>query len=305
MSSAGGAVVGWNSASRLAAVALLTAVAFGGVLATPRTAGAQAAAGLPHSIAVNAPASVASLSEMVATVVVRDYRGTRVGAVPLRVDQIAGGGEVMHSPTMTMNGVATFIYLAPSSGAAIFHITAGMGAEQVTESLFITIGGKRDGDPGDEPAEPDADDACLSDEPGEPDMGDGDDPAEPGESDECPSDEPAEPDMDDCPDDGDMGDGDAPAEPGEIDRDDPLEPGMEDCAFVSAARTWNRAPSAAVPLLVWLGADRASPSAGAVEGVVAIWRRTAAGWIGYFPAAPEMGALRSLRQGEAYWVVAR
>ena len=71
-------------------------------------------------------------------------------------------------------------------------------------------------------------------------------------------------------------------------------------------KTWNKTPTAAEPFLVWLGEDGADPSAGAVEGVAAIWQRTAAGWQGYFPEATDMGTgLTSLKHGEAYWVVVR
>ena len=71
-------------------------------------------------------------------------------------------------------------------------------------------------------------------------------------------------------------------------------------------KTWNKTPTAAEPFLVWLGEDGADPSAGAVEGVAAIWQRTAAGWQGYFPEATNMETgLTSLKHGEAYWVVVR
>ena len=75
-----------------------------------------------------------------------------------------------------------------------------------------------------------------------------------------------------------------------------------------AGKTWNKTPSAASPLLVWVGPDGADPSTGAVEGVVAIWKRTAAGWLGYFPEAAGAGlpsGLTALENGEAYWVVVR
>ena len=73
-------------------------------------------------------------------------------------------------------------------------------------------------------------------------------------------------------------------------------------------KTWNKTPAAVTPLLVWVGPDGADPATGAVEGVVAIWKRTAAGWQGYFPEAAGAGlpsGLTALENGEAYWVVVR
>ncbi len=182
--------------------------------------------GAPHSITTDAPESVDALSETKVTVSVLDDMNALVGAVPLQIDQIAGEGKVTSAPTMTTNGTATFDYIAPPSGVAIFRVAAGTGADMVTTSVRINIG------------------EAMDDMDGDDDMAD---------------------------------------------------------------KTWNKTPTAADPLLVWMGPDGADPSLGAVNGVVAIWQRTAAGWIGYFPGAgSSMGmALSALEHGEAYWVIVR
>ena len=64
-----------------------------------------------------------------------------------------------------------------------------------------------------------------------------------------------------------------------------------------ASGTWN---------LVWNGEDGADPSAGAGEGVTAIWQWNGSGWDGYFPSAADVpggNTLTSLTNGAAYWVV--
>ena len=193
------------------------------VTATIRVSGA------PNSIKTDAPTSVDALSSTNVAVTVHDDADMPVGSVPLQVDQISGEGKVTVAPTMTKDGKATFTYVAPLDGMAVFRIAAGTGAEQVTEVVRINIGAMADDD----------------------DMGDDDD---------------------------------------------------------MTGKTWNKTPSAATPLLVWVGPDGAEPSTGAVEGVVAIWKRTAAGWQGYFPEAAGAGlpsGLTALENGEAYWVVVR
>ena len=193
------------------------------VTATIRVSGA------PHAIKTDAPTSVDALSSTNVAVTVHDDADMPVGSVPLQVDQISGEGKVTVAPTMTKDGKATFTYVAPLDGMAVFRIAAGTGAEQVTEVVRINIGAMADDD----------------------DMGDDDD---------------------------------------------------------MTGKTWNKTPSAATPLLVWVGPDGAEPSTGAVEGVVAIWKRTAAGWQGYFPEAAGAGlpsGLTALENGEAYWVVVR
>ena len=185
--------------------------------------------GPPHAIKTDAPTSVDALSSTNVAVTVHDDADMPVGSVPIQVDKISGEGKVTMAPTMTKDGKATFTYVAPLDGMAVFRIAAGTGAEQVTEVVRINIGAMAD----------------------------------------------------------DMGD----------DGDDDM-----------AGKTWNKTPSASTPLLVWVGPDGAEPSTGAVEGVVAIWKRTAAGWQGYFPEAAGAGlpsGLTALENGEAYWVVVR
>ena len=185
--------------------------------------------GPPHAIKTDAPTSVEALSSTNVAVTVHDDADMPVGSVPIQVDKISGEGKVTSAPTMTKDGKATFTYVAPLDGMAVFRIAAGTGAEQVTEVVRINIGAMADDD----------------------DMGDDDD---------------------------------------------------------MAGKTWNKTPSASTPLLVWVGPDGAEPSTGAVEGVVAIWKRTAAGWQGYFPEAAGAGlpsGLTALENGEAYWVVVR
>ena len=184
--------------------------------------------GAPNAIKTNAPTSVDALSSTNIVVTVHDDADMPVGVVPIQIDQISGQGKVTTSPTMTANGTATFTYVAPLDGMAVFRIAAGTGAEQITEVVRLRIGEMAD----------DADD-------------DGDD---------------------------------------------------------MMGKTWNKTPTAAEPLLVWEGPNEADPATGAVEGVVAIWQRTGAGWLGYFPEAAEAGipsTLTTLTNGEAYWVVVR
>ncbi len=64
-----------------------------------------------------------------------------------------------------------------------------------------------------------------------------------------------------------------------------------------ASGTWN---------LVWHGEDGADPSAGAAEGVTAIWQWNGSSWDGYFPEAADVpggNTLTSLSYGAPYFVV--
>ncbi len=70
--------------------------------------------------------------------------------------------------------------------------------------------------------------------------------------------------------------------------------------------TWSADLVAGTHNIVWNGNDGADPSAGAADGVVAIWQWNGSGWDGYFPEASEVpggNTLDSLSSGAAYWVI--
>ncbi len=70
--------------------------------------------------------------------------------------------------------------------------------------------------------------------------------------------------------------------------------------------TWSQPLATGTHNLVWNGDDGADPSAGASEGVTAIWRWNGSSWDGYFPLAADVpggNTLESLTNGAAYWVV--
>ena len=70
--------------------------------------------------------------------------------------------------------------------------------------------------------------------------------------------------------------------------------------------TWNAELVSGTHNLVWNGEDGADPSAGAADGVTAIWQWNGSSWDGYFPAAADVpggNTLDSLSNGEAYWVI--
>lgn len=72
------------------------------------------------------------------------------------------------------------------------------------------------------------------------------------------------------------------------------------------APTWNEPLVSGTQNVSWQGEDGADPSAGAAEGVTAIWRWTGDSWQGYFPDAAEVPGgnnLESLENGAAYWVI--
>ncbi len=70
--------------------------------------------------------------------------------------------------------------------------------------------------------------------------------------------------------------------------------------------TWSQPLATGTHNLVWNGDDGADPSAGASEGVTAIWRWNGSSWDGYFPLAADVpggNTLESLTNGAAYWVI--
>lgn len=74
------------------------------------------------------------------------------------------------------------------------------------------------------------------------------------------------------------------------------------------APTWNNDLVSGQNLVVWNGEDGADPSAGAADGVTAIWSyNTGSGsWDGYFPSAADVpggNTLSSLSNGQAYVVI--
>ncbi|MCY3504868.1 MAG: hypothetical protein OXH41_01730 [Chloroflexi bacterium] len=74
------------------------------------------------------------------------------------------------------------------------------------------------------------------------------------------------------------------------------------------APTWNNELVSGQNLVVWNGEDGADPSAGAADGVTAIWSyNTGSGsWDGYFPSAADVpggNTLGSLNNGQAYVVI--
>ena len=66
------------------------------------------------------------------------------------------------------------------------------------------------------------------------------------------------------------------------------------------APTWSETPTSGTHNLVWNGEDGPA-SAGAVEGLVAIWRWENGQWLGYVPGLADN--LNELENGKAYWVV--
>ena len=76
----------------------------------------------------------------------------------------------------------------------------------------------------------------------------------------------------------------------------------------AATATWNNELVSGQNFVVWNGADGADPSAGAADGVTAIWSyNTGSGkWDGYFPGAADVpggNTLTSLSNGQAYVVI--
>ncbi len=70
--------------------------------------------------------------------------------------------------------------------------------------------------------------------------------------------------------------------------------------------TWSVELTAGTHNVVWNGEDGADPSAGAADGVTAIWQWNGSGWDGYFPSAADVpggNTLESLSNGAAYWVI--
>ncbi len=70
--------------------------------------------------------------------------------------------------------------------------------------------------------------------------------------------------------------------------------------------TWSVELTAGTHNVVWNGEDGADPSAGAADGVSAIWQWNGSGWDGYFPEAADVpggNTLESLSNGAAYWVI--
>ena len=70
--------------------------------------------------------------------------------------------------------------------------------------------------------------------------------------------------------------------------------------------TWSVELTAGTHNVVWNGEDGADPSAGAADGVSAIWQWNGSGWDGYFPDAADVpggNTLESLSNGAAYWVI--
>ncbi len=85
------------------------------------------------------------------------------------------------------------------------------------------------------------------------------------------------------------------------------EPDMDDMDDMEDA-TWNKELVSGQNLVVWNGADGADPSAGATDGVSAIWAYNAGAgtWDGYFANAADVpggNTLTSLSHGDAYWVI--
>ena len=70
--------------------------------------------------------------------------------------------------------------------------------------------------------------------------------------------------------------------------------------------TWSVELTAGTHNVVWNGEDGADTSAGAADGVTAIWQWNGSGWDGYFPDAADVpggNTLESLSNGAAYWVI--
>ena len=87
-----------------------------------------------------------------------------------------------------------------------------------------------------------------------------------------------------------------------------VEPEPEPAPDPGPPLTWNNELVSGQNLVVWNGEDGADPSAGAAEGVTAIWSyNTGSGsWDGYFPGAADVpggNTLTSLSNGQAYVVI--
>ena len=99
----------------------------------------------PASIAVietDAPLRVEPLAPTRITITVLDDEGVRMGPVPIRVDKVDGGG-VFDGPreATTLDGRASFSFVAPSSGKAVFLVHAGdEEIAQITETITVFIG---------------------------------------------------------------------------------------------------------------------------------------------------------------------
>ena len=89
---------------------------------------------------------VGSLSDTSITVTVRDDEGVLVGATPVQVRRLEGGGLVEGKATgadgtMTDNGQTTVTYTAPSrDGVVTFVIDAGSGTAAIRTTLTLNIG---------------------------------------------------------------------------------------------------------------------------------------------------------------------
>ena len=81
---------------------------------------------------------------------------------------------------------------------------------------------------------------------------------------------------------------------------------MDDMDDDMSMATWNQPLASGTLNLVWNGEDGADPSAGAGEGVSAIWQWNGSSWDGYFPSAADVpggNTLTSLSNGDAYFVI--
>lgn len=96
--------------------------------------------GKPASLSVAAPRSVEPFSDSKITVTVYDASGDLAAANEVRVSQIEGDGHLEPEMKDTKAGVASFDFIAPSGGAAVFVIDAGKAPDRVRETLTITVG---------------------------------------------------------------------------------------------------------------------------------------------------------------------
>ena len=99
-------------------------------------------AGVPTTIEDDAPSRVDPLSEIRITVTVRDDEGALVGAVPISVVKVEGGGEVDDiRGGYTSAGYGAFTYLAPlNPGQAVLVIRVGAAGQQVRSTVTIRVG---------------------------------------------------------------------------------------------------------------------------------------------------------------------
>ena len=99
----------------------------------------------PASIAFiehDAPLRVEPLKPTRITITVLDDEGVRMGSVPIRVDKVDGGG-VVDGPreATTLDGRASFSFVAPVSGEAVLRVRAGdERIAQITEIITIFVG---------------------------------------------------------------------------------------------------------------------------------------------------------------------